>query len=81
MNTRKLLICILVMAVSTGYAQTFTMGKKCREALASAQAALSSQSYQDALALYQAFAGDCKTTRQCCSSAEPPPTPPRFHQD
>ncbi len=61
MNTRKLLICILVMAVSTGYAQTFTMGKKCREALASAQAALSSQSYQDALALYQAFAGDCKT--------------------
>lgn len=37
------------------------MGKKCKEALANAQAALSSQSYQDALALYQAFADDCKT--------------------
>lgn len=61
METKKLLTLILLIAVSTSFAQTFTMGKKCREALASAQAALSSQSYQDALALYQAFAGDCKT--------------------
>ena len=51
----------VLISTSFGYAQTFTMGKKCREALAGAQAALASQSYEDALALYQAFAGDCKT--------------------
>ena len=61
MNTRKLLTSILLITVSMGYAQTFTMGKKCREALANAQATLADKSYQDALALYQAFAGDCKT--------------------
>ena len=61
MNTKKLLTSILLITVSMGYAQTFTMGKKCREALANAQATLADKSYQDALALYQAFAGDCKT--------------------
>lgn len=61
MKTRKLLTTILLVAVSTTYAQTFTMGKKCKEALAGAQAALSGKSYQDALSLFQAFADDCKT--------------------
>ena len=51
----------LLASMSSGLAQTFTMGKKCREALDAAQAALSSKSYQDALSLYQAFAGECKT--------------------
>jgi tetratricopeptide (TPR) repeat protein len=37
------------------------MGKKCQESYANAQAALTNQSYQDALSLFEAFAGDCKT--------------------
>jgi tetratricopeptide (TPR) repeat protein len=55
------LLLVLVLFASISTAQTFTMGKKCKEALANAQAALSSQSYQDALSLYQAFADGCKT--------------------
>ncbi len=61
MKTRTLLLLALLIPLSSGFSQTFTMGKKCREALAGAQAALASKSYQDALSLYQAFAGDCKT--------------------
>lgn len=61
MITRKLLTIALLIAVGTAYGQTFTMGKKCQEALAGAQAALTSKSYQDALTLFQAFASDCKT--------------------
>ena len=52
---------VLLVSVGASQAQTFTMGKKCREALTNAQAALSVESYQEALTLYQAFADDCKT--------------------
>lgn len=48
MKTRTLLILTMLISVSSGYAQTFTMGKKCREALANAQTALFNKSYQDA---------------------------------
>ena len=48
MKTRTLLTLTMLIAVSSGYAQTFTMGKKCREALANAQTALFNKSYQDA---------------------------------
>jgi len=61
MKTRTLLLLALLVAIPSSHAQTFTMGKKCRAALASAQEALSGKSYQEALTLYQAFAGDCKT--------------------
>lgn len=61
MKTRLLFFVVVLVSASASRAQTFTMGKKCQEALAGAQAALSSQSYQDALALYQAFAEGCKT--------------------
>jgi tetratricopeptide (TPR) repeat protein len=61
MKPKIVLTALLLLAMGSGIAQTFTMGKKCKEALASAQAALSNKSYQDALSLYQAFAGDCKT--------------------
>lgn len=52
---------VLLVSAGTSQAQTFTMGKKCREALTNAQAALSAESWQEALTLYQAFADDCKT--------------------
>ena len=61
MKSATLLSIALLVGMTSGFSQTFTMGKKCREALAGAQAALSSKSYQDALALYQSFAGECKT--------------------
>ena len=48
MKTRSLLILTMLISVNSGYAQTFTMGKKCREALANAQTALCNKSYQDA---------------------------------
>lgn len=57
----KLVIIAALVTTNAGFAQTFTMGKKCREALAGAQAALTDKSYQDALTFYQAFASDCKT--------------------
>jgi len=61
MKTRTLLLFVLLVSVGASQAQTFTMGKKCRAALATAQEALTNKSYQDALTLYQAFADDCKT--------------------
>ena len=61
MKRRLLLTIALLVSLTSGFAQTFTMGKKCREALAGAQAALASKSYQEALDLYQAFTGECKT--------------------
>ncbi len=51
----------MLVSVSASQAQTFTMGKKCRAALASAKEALEANSYQDALTFYQAFADKCKT--------------------
>jgi tetratricopeptide (TPR) repeat protein len=61
MKPTKTLTFLMLFALSSSMAQTFTMGKKCQEAYASAQAALSAKSYQDALALYDAFSEDCKT--------------------
>ena len=61
MNAKTLLLFAFLVTVSTSQAQTFTMGKKCREALANAQATLERKSYQEALTLYQAFADKCKT--------------------
>ncbi|MCO5726054.1 tetratricopeptide repeat protein [Robiginitalea marina] len=61
MKIRLLFFLVVLVSTSASQAQTFTMGKKCREALASAQAALTNASYQDAISLYQAFAEGCKT--------------------
>lgn len=61
MKTRTLLLFVLLVSVPASQAQTFTMGKKCRAALDTAKEALANNSYQEALTLYQAFAGDCKT--------------------
>ena len=61
MKTRILLLLTVLMATGTSYSQTFTMGKKCQESYANAQAALSAKSYQDALGLYDAFSEECKT--------------------
>ena len=61
MTTRTLLLALLLVTVSASQAQTFTMGKKCRAALATAKEALDAGSYQDALTLYQAFADKCRT--------------------
>ena len=61
MKARTLLLLVLLVSVPASHAQTFTMGKKCRAALETAKLALENDSYQEALTLYQAFAGDCKT--------------------
>ncbi|MDM9631004.1 tetratricopeptide repeat protein [Robiginitalea aurantiaca] len=61
MKSKKLLTILLLLLMSNGFAQTFTMGKKCQESYASAKAALESKSYQDALSLFEAFSSDCKT--------------------
>lgn len=61
MKLKKLLTITLLLGLSSGMAQTFTMGKKCQESLANAQAALSNKSYQDALTLFDTFSADCKT--------------------
>ena len=61
MNARTLLLFVLLVSVSASQAQTFTMGKKCKAALASAKEALTDKSYQDALTLYQAFSDKCRT--------------------
>lgn len=56
-----LLPAIFLLLMNTTYSQTFTMGKKCREALATAQAVLESGAYSDALGLYEAFSDKCRT--------------------
>jgi tetratricopeptide (TPR) repeat protein len=61
MKPTQILTFLMLFALSSTMAQTFTMGKKCKESYATAQAALSAKSYQDALALYDAFSEDCKT--------------------
>ena len=61
MKPTKILTFLMLFALSSTMAQTFTMGKKCQESYANAQAALSAKSYQDALALYDAFSEECKT--------------------
>lgn len=62
MKTKTTFLFLMLSILSmTAFAQTFTMGKKCRDALSNARETLSSKAYQDALVLYQAFAEDCKT--------------------
>ena len=61
MKRKILLLLALVLFMGNTHAQTFTMARKCREALANAQAALINESYQEALSLYQAFSKKCRT--------------------
>lgn len=56
-------ICIIlgVSISSTTYAQTFTMGKKCRALFDEANALLNEEAYAEALAKLDEFSGNCKT--------------------
>lgn len=56
------LILILSICFSTSLeAQTFTMGKKCRAALADAETLLTSKDLKNALISYEAFSEKCRT--------------------
>jgi tetratricopeptide (TPR) repeat protein len=56
------LVCIATLLFSTSlFSQTFTMGKKCRASLATAQNSLTEKQYAEALDYFNAFASDCKT--------------------
>ncbi|MCH2195021.1 tetratricopeptide repeat protein [Kordia sp.] len=58
----KLTFFIVVFLISTqNYAQTFTMGKKCRSSLETAQSTLKSGMYEDALAIFETFSSKCRT--------------------
>jgi len=51
----------LAIMCSLSFSQTFTMGKKCRASLETAQSALHSQMYSEALELFGTFSSKCKT--------------------
>lgn len=56
----NLLLFALLMSVGS-YAQTFTMGKKCRASLEVAQTSLANEQFNEALEQYNAFTEKCKT--------------------
>lgn len=58
---RNYLIYLFILASIPLFSQTFTMGKKCKASLETAQQALANESYEDALQLYEAFNSKCKT--------------------
>jgi tetratricopeptide (TPR) repeat protein len=61
MNFKIPLAIVMMLFFSTHYAQTFTMGKKCRAALEKAETALQSKNYAQALDLFTPFSSRCKT--------------------
>ena len=61
MNFKIPLTIAMMLFFSTHYAQTFTMGKKCRASLEEAETALQSKNYAQALDLYKLFSSKCKT--------------------
>ena len=63
MNTKSInLLFVVLFLISTNvFSQTFTMGKKCRISLETAQKALADESYSDALTYYNNFTENCKT--------------------
>ena len=61
MNFKTPLAIAMMLFFSSHYAQTFTMGKKCRASLESAETALESKNYAQALDLYKLFSSKCKT--------------------
>jgi tetratricopeptide (TPR) repeat protein len=61
MKSKLLLLLLLCFGIHLSQAQTFTMGKKCRAALESAETALKDKNYDEALKLYESFSSKCKT--------------------
>jgi tetratricopeptide (TPR) repeat protein len=58
----KLLITIAMMfVININYSQTFTMGKKCRAKLETAQTALQSEMYDQAIESFNIFSEKCRT--------------------
>ncbi len=50
-----------VFITSSGFSQTFTMGKKCKEIYDRTETALEQESFQEALTILDEFSGECKT--------------------
>lgn len=61
MKSKLIITVCLMFVLNTNYAQTFTMGKKCRAALESAKVALETENYSQALELFDSSADKCKT--------------------
>jgi tetratricopeptide (TPR) repeat protein len=61
MKIKVTFLITLMLACNTLCAQTFTMGKKCRASLETAETALKSQMYDQALEQYSIFSSKCKT--------------------
>lgn len=63
MNTKtiNLLFVTLFLISANVFSQTFTMGKKCRISLETAQNALAEEAYTEALTYYKSFTENCKT--------------------
>ncbi|NMM47541.1 tetratricopeptide repeat protein [Marinigracilibium pacificum] len=59
--TRVIIFIMIIYTPAITFSQTFTMGKKCRELLNTANEALHNKSYNDALSQFTAFSDDCKT--------------------
>lgn len=58
----KLLITIAMMfVININYSQTFTMGKKCRAKLETAQTALQTEMYDQAIESFNIFSEKCRT--------------------
>lgn len=61
-SIKQVKIVLLALLISNiGFAQTFTMGKKCRASLELAQEALAEEQYNEALNYYNAFDDKCNT--------------------
>jgi len=61
MKIKATFLITLMLVCNTLCAQTFTMGKKCRASLETAETALKSQIYDQALEQYNIFSSKCKT--------------------
>ncbi len=61
MKTNYFFLLATLFVSSSMNSQTFTMGKKCRASLQTAQSAVQSSLYSEALELYDKFSDKCKT--------------------
>ena len=61
MKTKATLVICMALGLNVIYAQTFTMGKKCRASLETAETTLNSQMYDQALEEYSNFSSKCRT--------------------
>ncbi len=61
MKSKLITTIALMFVINISYAQTFTMGKKCRAKLETAKTSLQSEMYDQALSDFDAFSSKCKT--------------------